>query len=138
MAKVREQQLRDALVDVDYPADKQTLLDHAIRNGANEDVLAVLRAVPPEDYGNFAMVLRSVDTEEATASRRPRRRCGPASTTSLSLNTYGSPTKPDTTAPRPPNPCAARAVRDARSSAVTERVIVVASSPLGGVGGASR
>jgi Protein of unknown function (DUF2795) len=66
MAKVREQQLRDALVDVDYPADKQTLLDHAIRNGANEDVLAVLRAVPPEDYGNFAMVLRSVDTEEAT------------------------------------------------------------------------
>jgi hypothetical protein len=41
-------------------------LDHAIRNGANEDVLAVLRAVPPEDYGNFAMVLRSVDTEEAT------------------------------------------------------------------------
>ena len=26
MAKVREQQLRDALIDVDYPADKQTLL----------------------------------------------------------------------------------------------------------------
>jgi Protein of unknown function (DUF2795) len=66
MAKVREQQLRDALVDVDYPADKQLLLDHAIRNGADDEVLAVLRAVPPVDYGNFAMVLRSVDTEEAT------------------------------------------------------------------------
>jgi hypothetical protein len=66
MAKVREQQLRDALIGVDYPADKQTLLDHAMRNRANDDVLAVVRAVPPEVYGNFAMVLRSVDTEEAT------------------------------------------------------------------------
>ncbi|HKO85270.1 MAG TPA: DUF2795 domain-containing protein [Actinomycetota bacterium] len=46
MAKVREQQRRDALIDVDYPADKQTLLDHAMRNGANGDVLAILRAGP--------------------------------------------------------------------------------------------
>jgi Protein of unknown function (DUF2795) len=66
MAKVREKQLRDALVDVDYPVGKQALLEHARRNGADGDVLAVLRALPPVEYGNFAEVLRSVDTEEAT------------------------------------------------------------------------
>jgi uncharacterized protein DUF2795 len=66
MAKVRERQLRDALVDVDDPADKWTLLEHAMGNGADDDVLAVLRALPPVDYGDFAMVLGSVDTQEAT------------------------------------------------------------------------
>ncbi len=66
MAKVQERQLREALNDVDYPAGKQDLLDHAVRNRADDNVLAVLRGLPPVDYGNFAMVLRSVDTEEAT------------------------------------------------------------------------
>jgi len=66
MAKVQEQQLRDALADVDYPAGKQELIDHAVRNRADAEVLAVLRALPPVDYDNFAMVLRSVDTQEAT------------------------------------------------------------------------
>jgi hypothetical protein len=58
MAKVREQQLRDALVDVGYPAGKQDLLEHAVRNQADDDVLPVLRALPPVDDGSFAEVLR--------------------------------------------------------------------------------
>ena len=33
----------------------EDLLDHARRNGVDEDVLAV-RTVPPEDHGNFALV----------------------------------------------------------------------------------
>jgi hypothetical protein len=66
MAKVAEAELREALVDVDYPADKQALLQHATGNGADHDVLAALRSLPPVDYRNFAEVLRSVDTEEAT------------------------------------------------------------------------
>jgi hypothetical protein len=33
MAKMEERQLRDALVDADYPVTKQALLDDARRNG---------------------------------------------------------------------------------------------------------
>lgn len=32
MAKVREQQLRDALIDVDYPASNQEQVAHAVRS----------------------------------------------------------------------------------------------------------
>jgi hypothetical protein len=95
MAKVREKQLRDALVDVDYPVGKQALLEHARRNGADGDVLAVLRALPPVEYGNFAEVLRSVDTEEATGQSAARRRPGHASTTSPLPSTSEPPATPD-------------------------------------------
>jgi hypothetical protein len=43
-AKVSQRQLHEALVDVDYPADKQQLLRHAERNRADEQVRSALRA----------------------------------------------------------------------------------------------
>jgi Protein of unknown function (DUF2795) len=45
---------RDALVDVDYPADKRRLLRHAQRHGADAQVRAILRGLPPIDYVSFA------------------------------------------------------------------------------------
>jgi hypothetical protein len=69
--KVSERQLREALVDVDDPADKWTIVRHAERNGADEVVLKVLRGIPPVDYGNFGEVLSSVTTVEAVGEQSP-------------------------------------------------------------------
>lgn len=70
-AKVTQRQLHEALVDVDYPADKQELLRHAERHGADEQVRSVLRGLPPVDYRSFAEVLSSVTTVEATGEQSP-------------------------------------------------------------------
>jgi hypothetical protein len=48
------------LQDVDYPADKEALVDAAERLGAPEDVIRSLRAIPPVEYRNPAEVRRSV------------------------------------------------------------------------------
>ena len=53
------------LEDVDYPADKNTLLAAAERRGAPEAVLRSIRAVPPVDYRSQAEVARSVETDPA-------------------------------------------------------------------------
>ena len=66
MGDVSADDVRSVLQDVDYPADKETLLDAAFRAGANADVLKALRALPAEAYGNVDEVIRSVDTAEAT------------------------------------------------------------------------
>jgi hypothetical protein len=52
--------LRQYLNDVDYPADKDALLEAANRNGCDEDTGRALRAIPPETYANFGEVLSSV------------------------------------------------------------------------------
>jgi hypothetical protein len=48
------------LEDVDYPADKDTLLAAAERAGAPDAVLRSIRAIPPVDYRSRAEVARSV------------------------------------------------------------------------------
>lgn len=53
--------IRAALVDVDYPADKDTLVDCARRACADDQTLLALRAMPPVDYRNIDEVLRSAD-----------------------------------------------------------------------------
>ena len=53
------------LQDVDYPADKDTLVTAAERAGAPEEVLRSIRAIPPVDYRNRAEVLRSVRVDPA-------------------------------------------------------------------------
>lgn len=52
--------LRAALVDVDYPADKDVLVARAENNGADEDTLRALRSLQPVEYGDFTEVARSV------------------------------------------------------------------------------
>lgn len=57
--------VRDLLVDVDYPANKDRLLDAARRRRPDEEALKALRAIPPVDYRNEAEVLSSIDRHPA-------------------------------------------------------------------------
>ena len=57
-------QLRRCLQDVDFPVNKQDLLDAAERNGCNDETVRALRAIPPETYTNVAQVTASVTIED--------------------------------------------------------------------------
>jgi hypothetical protein len=69
--------LRHCLNDVDYPADKDALLEAAARNGCDDETSRALRAIPPETYANISEVMASVtlgdddltDAEKAEAHR---------------------------------------------------------------------
>jgi hypothetical protein len=59
-------EIRSALNDVDFPADKEALTDAASRNGAGAEVLRALASLAVEQYANVDEVIRSLDTAEAT------------------------------------------------------------------------
>jgi Protein of unknown function (DUF2795) len=61
-------EIRDALMNADFPADKDELIQVAERAGAAEETLSALRGLPVADYANKDEVIRSVDTMEATGS----------------------------------------------------------------------
>jgi hypothetical protein len=58
-------QVRSYLGDVDFPADKDTLVAAAERAGAPEQVVKAIRAIPPVDYGSKDEVVRSVPLDPA-------------------------------------------------------------------------
>ena len=59
------------LGDVDYPADKDTLVARAEQAGAPEEVLKAIRAIPPGfDYRNRDEVVRSLPLDPG-AGREP-------------------------------------------------------------------
>jgi Protein of unknown function (DUF2795) len=60
VASTTPSQLRQCLNDVDFPANKQDLLDAADRNGCDDDTIRALRGIPPETYNNAAQVSASV------------------------------------------------------------------------------
>jgi hypothetical protein len=45
---------------VDFPANKQDLLEAADRNGCDDETVRALRAIPPETYTNVRQVTASV------------------------------------------------------------------------------
>lgn len=53
----------NALLEADYPADKDTLLQFAKDKGADQDVLGALTGLPPVQYGSQQEVLRSIDAD---------------------------------------------------------------------------
>ncbi|MFD2091082.1 DUF2795 domain-containing protein [Blastococcus deserti] len=57
---VTADQVMGYLTDVDYPADKDTLVSYAGARGASDEVLRAIRAIPPVDYRNRAEVVRSL------------------------------------------------------------------------------
>jgi hypothetical protein len=65
-------QLLSYLADVDYPADKDTLVTTAERAGAPDAVLRSIRAIPPVDYRSRAEVARSVRTDPAAGRSAAR------------------------------------------------------------------
>jgi hypothetical protein len=74
MSSVSLGDLRDALLTVDFPADKDVILRAAQEQGAGEDVLAALRSLPPAiEYANKDEVIRSVHADvgsEPTAAQK--------------------------------------------------------------------
>ncbi len=73
---------------MDFPADKQNLLDAADRNDCDDETNRALRAIPPETYTNVAQVAASVtitDDEglrdgDKAAARRSHTKPGRAET----------------------------------------------------------
>ncbi len=63
-------EVRVHLDDVDFPADKDRIVEVAERSGAPEDVVKALRAMPPVEYANRGEVLQSARTEEPQDLRR--------------------------------------------------------------------
>lgn len=77
MALTDPSQARTWLDGIDFPADKQQLVDQAEANGAPEEVVKAFRAMPPVDYANLDEVLSSVsiskdqtDAEKASQAHR--------------------------------------------------------------------
>ncbi|MBW4498233.1 MAG: DUF2795 domain-containing protein [Scytonema hyalinum WJT4-NPBG1] len=50
MAKVNPIQLQKHLKGVDYPASKEQLVQHAQKQGADENAISVLQQLPDEEY----------------------------------------------------------------------------------------
>ncbi|WP_444961653.1 DUF2795 domain-containing protein [Nocardiopsis sp. M1B1] len=71
--------LKDVLGEVDFPADKDRIVTHALDAGADEELLSALRAMPPAQYNEPNEVLRSVplprsETDSHTESARAQLR----------------------------------------------------------------
>jgi hypothetical protein len=50
MAKVNPIQLQKHLKGVDYPASKEQLIQHAQKQGADENAISVLQQIPDQEY----------------------------------------------------------------------------------------
>lgn len=50
MAKVNPIQLQKHLKGVDYPASKEQLIQHAQKQGADDNAISVLNQLPDEEY----------------------------------------------------------------------------------------
>jgi hypothetical protein len=56
--------VQKALKGASYPADKASLLDIAKGNGADDQVLQALEALPDQQYGSPAEVSKGIGQEE--------------------------------------------------------------------------
>ena len=64
MGEVTAEEVMSFLTSLDYPAQKEDVVAHAEREGAREDVLRRLRAMPLGEYAGREEILRSVETIE--------------------------------------------------------------------------
>jgi hypothetical protein len=53
-------QMQEALRDIDFPADKDTILAHVLEYTSDSGVLRLARTLPPEVYRNMSEVRSSV------------------------------------------------------------------------------
>jgi hypothetical protein len=80
----------EALNDLDFPADKQSIVEHARARGAAEEAERALRALPLGEYANMAEILRSVPVDpdpDRTASERVQQHRAPGRKTGMSEST---------------------------------------------------
>ncbi|GII01610.1 DUF2795 domain-containing protein [Planobispora takensis] len=57
--------VRSALMSLDYPADKQTVVRHAIGAGARDEAIKALSALPLGTYDSIDEILRSIPRDPA-------------------------------------------------------------------------
>lgn len=57
--------VQKALKGASYPADKRSLLEKARENGADEEVMEALGALPDREFANPADVSKGVGNEES-------------------------------------------------------------------------
>jgi hypothetical protein len=57
--------LREALDDLDFPADKQQMLAHVQGRPVHQSVLKLIKGLPLATYQNMAELRRSVDLDPA-------------------------------------------------------------------------
>ncbi|MBB4934539.1 hypothetical protein F4561_005359 [Lipingzhangella halophila] len=65
VATTTTERLQAALSDADFPADKDRLLEFARANGADDETVRALRALPVAEYENFEQVAASVAKTDA-------------------------------------------------------------------------
>jgi hypothetical protein len=70
-ASTTHQQLRRALGDVDFPVEKDRLVDRALANGADDHTVRALRAIPPVEYQSLSEVLSSVPLRDEQDEVQP-------------------------------------------------------------------
>lgn len=51
------------LSGMDFPADKEGLVEHARGQGAGEDVIQAIRDMPQDSYGSMADVMKAFGKE---------------------------------------------------------------------------
>ncbi|MBN9134200.1 MAG: hypothetical protein ABS69_19750 [Nitrosomonadales bacterium SCN 54-20] len=60
MAKTNPIQVQKFLSGMDYPANKEELMDHAKSRGADENIMHTLEQLPDEDYETPADVSKAI------------------------------------------------------------------------------
>jgi hypothetical protein len=56
-------EMQKALKGIDYPANKQTIIDTARKHNAGDDVMSVLENLPDQDFETPAEVSKAVGAE---------------------------------------------------------------------------
>ncbi|MGF1478080.1 MAG: DUF2795 domain-containing protein [Cyanophyceae cyanobacterium] len=64
MAKANPIEMQKYLKGMDYPASQQDLVDHAKKNGADDDTVSVLEQLPDKHYETAADVSKAVGQVE--------------------------------------------------------------------------
>ncbi|SFM83641.1 DUF2795 domain-containing protein [Nitrosomonas communis] len=60
MAKANPIQVQKYLSGMDYPADKDEIIDHAKDQGADDDIVQILQQLPEKDYKTAADVSKAI------------------------------------------------------------------------------
>jgi hypothetical protein len=60
MAKANPIQVQKYLSGMDYPADKDEIIDHAKDQGADDDIVQILQQLPEQDYKTAADVSKAI------------------------------------------------------------------------------
>lgn len=63
-------EVQKALKDIDYPVNKEKLVQHAKKHGANEEVMDVLEGLPDKDYNSPIEVSEAFNEEHGRRKGR--------------------------------------------------------------------